>query len=52
MNRLVYFERHNDPRAALMREKKLKNLSRATKNKLVERNNPDWAAININEQGS
>jgi len=52
VNRIVYFERHADPRAALKREKKLKNLSRATKDKLVERNNPDWAEIDVDERGS
>lgn len=52
VNRLVYFERHDDPRAGLKREKKLKNLGRATKIRIVERSNPDWGEIDIGGLGS
>lgn len=39
---LVYFEAHNDPETAIVREKKLKRWRRAWKIALIERENPDW----------
>ena len=42
INKLVYYECTNDVYSAISREKQLKNLSRANKNKLIEVNNKDW----------
>ena len=41
-DRLVYFERFNDVRNALNREKQLKRWRREKKNALVMSTNPDW----------
>ena len=45
VNRLVYYERFNDPRDAIAREKEIKGWRRAKKNALVERMNPKWADL-------
>ena len=42
VHRLVYFEETCDVRAAIEREKQIKGWSRARKNKLVEKKNPNW----------
>ena len=39
---LVYYEVHATMEAAIMREKQLKNFSRATKIKIIENYNPVW----------
>jgi len=39
---LVYFEHTNDAYEAIVREKQLKNMSRAKKMALVETMNPTW----------
>ena len=39
---LVYYERHNDMRSAIIREKQIKKWNRAWKLKLIERENPEW----------
>ena len=39
---LVYFERHEDIRTAIQREKNIKEWPRAWKTRLVSRNNPEW----------
>ena len=38
VNRLVYYERYDDPRDAIAREKEIKGWRRAKKNALVEKN--------------
>ena len=45
VNRLVYYERFNDPRDAIAREKEIKGWRREKKNALVERMNPTWADL-------
>ena len=42
VSKLVYFEQTSDVRAALGREKQLKNWKREWKNALVETLNPEW----------
>ncbi len=44
-NRLVYYERFNDPRDAIAREKEIKGWRREKKNALVETMNPQWADL-------
>ncbi len=39
---LVYYERHNDIRDAIRREKQLKEWNRAWKIRLIEESNPNW----------
>jgi putative endonuclease len=41
-NKLVYFEAFSDPQSAIPREKQLKNWSRAKKDALIARGNPEW----------
>jgi putative endonuclease len=45
VDRLVYYERFNDPRDAIAREKEIKAWRRAKKNALVETMNPKWADL-------
>ena len=45
VNRLVYYERFNDPRDAIAREKEIKGGRREKKNALVETMNPRWADL-------
>ena len=42
VHKLVYYEETSDARAAIEREKQLKNWSRGKKNALVETMNPQW----------
>jgi putative endonuclease len=42
LRRLVYFERHDDIRAAIQREKTIKHWPRAWKVRLIHRSNPEW----------
>lgn len=42
VDRLVYFEKHNDMDAALVREKQLKGYRRERKVDLIDEMNPDW----------
>jgi putative endonuclease len=42
VKRLVYFEAHDDIRAAIQREKTLKHWLRAWKIALIEQTNPEW----------
>ena len=42
IHKLVYFETTNDVTAAIEREKKIKNLSRAKKIALIGQENPNW----------
>jgi putative endonuclease len=41
-HKLIYFEAYPDPTSAMAREKQLKRWSRAKKETLVERRNPEW----------
>ena len=45
VNRLVYYERFNDPRDAIAREKEIKGWRREKKNALVETKNPKWTDL-------
>ena len=45
VDRLVYYERFNDPRDAIAREKEIKGWRRSKKNELVETKNPNWADL-------
>ena len=49
IHKLVYYERFDDPRTAIEREKQLKKWSRAKKNQLVETANPDWEEVPIQD---
>lgn len=42
IHKLVYFEQINDITDAIKREKQIKSWSRAKKNALVEKMNPEW----------
>lgn len=42
LNRLVYFEPHEDINAAIQREKRLKKWPRAWKVRLITQDNPAW----------
>jgi putative endonuclease len=42
VTRLVYLERTTDIRVAIAREKQLKRWPRWRKDRLIQRNNPDW----------
>jgi putative endonuclease len=42
LKRLVYFERHEDIRDAIAREKLMKNWHRAYKVRLIVATNPEW----------
>jgi len=44
-NRLVYFAAFEEMVAAIRREKQIKGWSRAKKNALVVRKNPDWSDL-------
>ena len=41
-NKLVYFEAFPDPQSAIARETQLKNWSRAKKDALIAKWNPEW----------
>ena len=45
VTRLVYYECTNDVRAAITREKQIKDWSRQQKNALVESMNPTWTDL-------
>ena len=45
LKRLVYFERHDDIRSAIQREKNIKHWPRAWKVRLIVANNPNWADL-------
>jgi len=42
VDRLVWFETHDDPTAAISREKELKKWRRDWKIRLIEDQNPEW----------
>jgi putative endonuclease len=41
-HKLIYFEAYSDPTSAIAREKQLKRWSRAKKETLIARKNPEW----------
>ncbi len=47
VNRLVYFEVHNDIEYAIKREKNLKAWKRDWKIRLIEENNPHWEDLSL-----
>ena len=46
-HKLVCFEHTNDMKAAIAGEKQLKNWKREWKNKLIEKQNPEWADLSV-----
>ena len=44
-HKLVYFEVYVDPRTAIEREKQLKKWSRAKKDALIAKRNPEWCDL-------
>ena len=44
-HKLVYFEAYADPRSAIEREKQLKKWSRAKKDALIVKRNPEWCDL-------
>lgn len=42
VHKLVFFETYPDPESAIAREKQLKRWSRAKKDALIARSNPEW----------
>ena len=42
VKRLVWYELHEDPEAAILREKRIKEWQRAWKIRLIEERNPHW----------
>jgi len=45
LRRLVYFEWHDDIRAAIQREKNIKEWPRAWKARLIVQANPEWSDL-------
>lgn len=45
LDRLVYYERHENAESAIRREKRLKRWDRAWKIDLIEKGNPHWADL-------
>ena len=45
VDKLVYYEETSSSRAAIEREKQIKDWSRKKKNKLIENKNPNWQDI-------
>jgi putative endonuclease len=43
---LVYYEEHNDIKAAIAREKQIKGWKRYKKDKLITNFNPGWLFLN------
>ena len=41
-HKLIYFEAYRDPTSAIAREKQLKHCSRAEKEALIAKRNPQW----------
>jgi putative endonuclease len=42
LDRLVYYEVHQNAESAIIREKRLQNWNRAWKIELIQKGNPDW----------
>ena len=47
VNKLVYYEHTSDVRSAIEREKQLKGWTRAKKNTLIQKANPDWKDLSL-----
>ena len=47
VDKLVYYEETSSSRAAIEREKQIKDWSRKKKNKLIESKNPNWQDIYV-----
>ena len=47
VHKLVYYEQTNDVYSAISREKQLKNWSRAKKNALIQKANPQWLDLSL-----
>jgi putative endonuclease len=45
VDRLVWFESHDDPVSAITREKEIKKWRRDWKIALIEQDNPDWSDL-------
>jgi putative endonuclease len=45
VNRLVWYETHDSPESAVVREKQIKKWKRARKLRLIEENNPQWVDL-------
>lgn len=45
ITKLVYYEQTSDVEVAIAREKQIKAMSRAKKNKLIEKQNPNWEEL-------
>ena len=45
VDRLVWFERYDDPVSAITREQQIKKWRRDWKIALIEQDNPDWADL-------
>lgn len=45
VDRLVWFERHEDLEAAILRERRIKGWRRAWKVELIEKDNPHWVDL-------
>jgi putative endonuclease len=50
VNKLVFFETHDDIRAAITREKQIKGWLRNKKNSLVTMQNPEWKDLSLEWQ--
>jgi len=46
-HKLIYFESYSDINRAIEREKEIKDLSRAKKEKLIASENPNWHFLNV-----
>ncbi len=51
IKKLVYLEYCNDINAAIAREKQIKGWTRAKKNALIEKQNPNWKELAWDEKG-
>lgn len=47
VNKLVYYEIHEDPKEAIKREKQIKNLLRSKKIAMINRFNPSWTDLYV-----
>lgn len=50
ITRLIYFEEFSDINDAIIREKELKRMARATKMKFIESLNPDWRDLSASAE--
>jgi putative endonuclease len=50
LTKLVYFEETSDVRSAIEREKQLKNWHRDWKIKLIDKFNPEWEDLSVEDK--